>query len=432
MVAAMNKSYTLQSLVLFFSLFNQPLFGKRAIGNLTLEQAKQLALEQNFTIRSSRERLNAANARIKIARSHNYPKLGITSGLNSFGDDISKMAPLGYGYLNYNLFNGFRDSIRSNVASIEANRIRLELEKIAFNVGLDVETFFHSYIFNRELLALQQQAITLNQSHLKLVQKSKSRGISSRSDLMEFELKGALLSSDMEIIHQKLEEARIGLLKLLGKDLSSNIDPVGEIHHQHITGQLIDYISRTKTHSYPVKLAGFDLKLSQEKYKLARSSWWPTLDFEIQAGRLPLESRGNSRDFQISFLLSVKFELFSGFSSTGQAEEKSALVASHDYTAQESILESTAKMETYFRRLKTIEKRVDLEHINIKRSQSYYDEVKKEYTRGYKDAADLSRAAEAVFRSQERQIQFMYSFLIERIKLERSLGTKVEVEYVNS
>lgn len=397
---------------------------------LTLEKAKQFAIEQNYTIRSLKNQIQAANARSGIARSNYYPKLGVAGGLNSFGETVNEVGPIGYGYLNYNLFNGFRDSIAVEAANIETQRLRLELQKAEFDIGLDVEKYFHDYIFNRELIALQQKAIELNKTHIALVKKSKNRGISSKSDLMEFELKGALLGSDMELIRQKLEEARIGLVKLLGKDLGTSIDPVGGIQHQHVSGQLMDYINQIKDHSYPVKLAGLDLKLSQARYKTVRSSWMPTLDFEVQAGRLPLESRDDSRDFNISFLLSAKFELFSGFRSTWLEREKSALTASRENSMKGEILGSVTEMETYFRRLKTIEKRVDLEHQNIDRSKSYYQEVKKEYTRGYKNAADLSSAAEGVFRAQERRIQFMHSFLVERIKLERSLGTKVEVEYV--
>ena len=142
------------------------------------------------------------------------------------------------------------------------------------------------------------------------------------------------------------------------------------------------------------------------------------------------ESRGEEREFNTNIMLTANFELFSGFESQNQRRIQNSVFAKYQNNLKGKILFSISEMETFFRRLKTVERRVDLEEHNVERSRTYYEGVKKEYLRGYKNSADLASASDRYTESIKRKIQFMFEFLIQKLKLERSLGAKVDVEII--
>ena len=398
---------------------------------ITLEQAKQYAIKKNYHLEGLRNHRSALEAQSDLTGTKFLPKLGLVGGVNSYGEVAKEVGPVGYAYLNYNLFNGYRDQINSDLAKVEVEKADLVLSKEEFKIGLDVEEAFHTYVYFNDLIEMQNSALNMNSNHKSLVKKTKKAGLSSATDVMEFKLKDAILRSDLELVKQNLEETRISLRKLLGEEVGSKVTPAGAIQHQHLNGTLMSYLDRIKSSSFPVKMAALDLKGTNTKSEIWRSSWLPSIDLEVQAGQLPIEARDEKREFNVNFLLTANFELFSGFESRYEKRKQYSLLARDESRLKDRILYSISEMEKSFRRLKTIERRVDLEEHNVDRSKDYYEGVKKEYLRGYKNSADLASAAERYIESKKRKIEFMYDFLMEKIKLERSLGAKVDVEIID-
>lgn len=412
------------------SLLTKPVLASDR-AKITLEQAKKYAIEKNFRIRALKDQVTAVDAERGIAKSSYLPRLGLVGGVSSYGDVAKEIGPVAYGYASYNIFNGYRDQTRRALADIELEKAQQSLAREKFVVGLEVEKFFHSYIYFSDLIGLQQSAISLNNDHKALVKKTKSAGRSSQTDVMEFQLKDAILNSDLELLHQKLEETRTGLKMLLGEEVGAQVTPVGAIQHQHLLGTLMSYLDRIKKTSLPVRMASLELKESQAKASTWKASWLPKVDLEVQAGRLPLESRDEKQENNVRFLLTAKYELFSGFEAQSERKKRDALLSRDENILKHNILYSITEMESTYRRLKTIEKRVDLEERNVDRSLAYYHGVTNEYMRGYKNSSDLASAADRYTESRKRKIQFMYDFLMEKLKLEKAMGAKVDVEIID-
>ena len=412
-----------------FALLATPSFANGQ-AKITLEDAKRYAIEKNYRIKVLKDDAYAIGAEKGMAKSAFLPRLGVVGGVSSYGEVAKEIGPVAYGYAKYNIFNGYRDQTRKDLADIDFEKAELKLSREKFVIGLDVEKAFHTYIYFNDLIELQNKALSLNNDHKALVNKTKRAGRSSSTDVMEFKLKDAILKSDMELLHQKIEETRTGLKMLLGEEVGSKVTPVGTIQHQHLLGDLMSYLDRIKKTSLPVRMASLDLKESQVRSSTWKSSWLPTVDLEVQAGRFAIESRDEKQETNVSFLLTAKYELFSGFESRYEKKKRYAVLSRDENYLKQNILSSITEMETTYRRLKTIEKRVDLEERNVDRSLAYYHGVTQEYLRGYKNSSDLASAADGYIESRKRKTQFMYDFLMEKLQLERAMGAKVDVEII--
>ncbi len=397
-----------------------------------LEDAKQYAIQHNFEVLSLRKALEEARAKLGRARSPYFPKFGIAGG----GDTVitssgNQNAAVGYLYADYNLFNGFGDTHRMQIASLEADKAEIKLKRAEFRVGLDVEKAFHLYIFNKSTIDLKKEAIKLNEAHKKMASYKKRSGLAADSDVMEFDLRDATLQSDLLLLEQEIEEARVQLKRLLGEEVGSKIEPIGSLQHQHLKGTLSELVKRIKDESEPVLLGAKDISIASLQSKSAASKWLPKLDVEVAAGYLPWDLRQvQPGSAMVGGKVVLKMDLFSGFDTLYERQEAEAKRLKEEAQLKNAILMAMTETENAYRRISTIQARVDLEEENESRAKKYYASVKSEYSRGIKNSADLRVAADGLFEVTLRRESFKYEFLSNRIDLERALGGKVEAEMI--
>jgi outer membrane protein TolC len=397
---------------------------------VTLENAKKYAVSHNFEVISLRRALEEAQAKEGRSRSPYFPKLGVAGGADTqLTANGNSNAAIAFGYLEYNIFNGFSDHYRNQIASLEKEKAEIKLKRTEFKVGLEVERVFHLYIFKKTVLKLKNEALKLNETHKKMAAQKMRSGLSSSSDVMEFDLKDAVLRSDLLLLQQELEETRTLLRKLLGEEVGSKIEPVGTLQHQHLKGSLNDLVKRIRNESEPVLIAAKDLSIANFESKVSTSKWLPKVDVEVAAGYLPWDLRQvPSGQAQIGGKVVLKYDIFSGFDNYFQQNETTANRAKLEALLKEAILSAMSDTENAFRKIRTIQARVDLEQENEQRAKKYYGSVMSEYKRGVKNSADLRVAADSLFDVSVKGESFKYEFLSSRIELERALGGPVEIE----
>ena len=100
--------------------------------NLSLKQAKKYALSSNYFLKTVKSEIVALEAKLEMSESLFYPSLDLTLGANRFEDRMKKSDGIAYASFHYNLFNGFRDSVKSELASLNIQKKQLELAKATF------------------------------------------------------------------------------------------------------------------------------------------------------------------------------------------------------------------------------------------------------------------------------------------------------------
>ena len=425
-----------QSLLLLgFISFQQPSVATQT-SKVTLEEAKTFAIANNFEVIALRREVEEMQAKARRARSPFYPKLGLAGGADTqMKGNGNEGAAVGYLYGSYNLFSGFEDTYKADIANYEVEKAEIRLRKAELGVGLEVERLFHLYLFNKFSLELLKRALDANELHRKMAKNRKASGLASDADVIEFDLRDSILKSDVSEKEVQLEESRVNLKRLLGEEIGAKIEPVGKLQHQHIKGSLMDYISRIKGESENVLVTTRELLIATTESKMWRSKWFPKVDFEMKAGFLPLENRpdstsgtGKETSALINGLVIAKLDLFSGFDNFWERRESESKRLKLESRLKQFILAAVTQMEIAYRKLKATEVRVHLEEQNEERATKYYNSVLSEYKRGVKNSSDLKNAAEGLYNSTLRSEGFKYDFLSQRIELEKALGGPVSVE----
>jgi outer membrane protein TolC len=416
--------------ILFFLVSNTlRAEGAESRSKIDLKTAKQYAINRNFGISARRHQIDELQQRYNRTAALFLPKIGIAGGAElESSDGTSDIANLGYVFGSYNLFNGLRDQKTRYIVDLEIEKARISLAAEEFRIGLEVEEYFHLYLFKKDTINLKDKYIQLNEVHRGYIRRSRSAGSVSETDVMEFDLKDATLKSELVALKQELDDARSNLKRLLGEEIGSNIEPVGNLQHQHVKGQLMDYLKRIEGHTELVKVAARDMEIASLEKDMTRSRWLPQIDIEAKAGYLPLIERANKDKPGVSVALVAKMDIFSGYDSTYESREKQSGRLKREAEVKDQINTAVRKIEVAFRNIKVIEARADIEKNNAQFAKKYYDSVFSEYKRGFKNSSDLSAAVDRLYDTELRKATLEYEFIKERLGAERVLGSEIAVE----
>ena len=298
--------------------------GESLPAKVTLEDAKKYAVSNNLEVQGLRSALEEARAQVTGARSGFYPRLGVAGGADyQVSADASVGAPVGYAYGHWNLFRGFGDTYRMQLADIEVDKAERKLKQTEFRIGLEVEEQFFSYLFRKFSIELREKALKENQKHQKQAQQRRAGGLASDSDVMEFDLRDSFLRSELAELALDLESSRVNLRRLLGEKIGEKIEPTGTLLHYKVKGSLGDYLKLIATENESGTEASRQLAQANVEEKLARSMWFPEVDVETQVGYLRIMDRPNATSTTAGGaafrgLVVAKMNIFEGFETSAR------------------------------------------------------------------------------------------------------------------
>ena len=258
---------------------------------------------------------------------------------------------------------------------------------------------------------------------------TEASGLLSESDLMEYDPRDSLLQSDIASLRQEEQQAKTALKTLMGSDpLHSDFKVEAKIGHWHVTEPLENLLTRAREENESVLVARKDLGIAEMESKQSNAKWWPEINLEAQAGKIPYADRYLSNETTFRGNILARWELFSGFDTIWQKRESELKRQKLEKQLKAAEVASISNTEIAWQRIKAIEARVHLEERNEVRAQKYYTTVINEYRRGVRNSTDVKVAAEALYDASLRRESFKYEFLNEKILLERTLSGPVLME----
>ena len=413
-------------LLIFVALSDGALAAPRAV---TLEDAQQLAVHQNFGLKALKMEMESQEAQVGITRALFFPKFGVVGGFENLeGGTKRDSATLSYIFGTWNLFNGFADQMAQRRTSIMVQIAQSMYRKSEIELRMEVAQLFYRYLHQKAILSFYDKAKDLNEKHLGSARKRRASGLLSEADLMDFELRDSLLQSEMRLIQQRMTEIKLGLVRLMGPELGAAFEPVGSLPHLHLLGDMKEYLTQASATIESLKQSNLQIEGAMYDLKKSRSAWLPSVDVGVRMGALPLDQRLDNSNRGMASLVTARWELFSGFETTSQIRAAEAELKRREFEGKQQLLTVMAVVEAAVSKLKSIEERVDLEKQNEDRAQKLYNVTFSEYSRGIKNSTDVKAAELLLLEVRLRRVGFKNDFLETRSELERMYGIKFRVQ----
>jgi len=329
------KSFTFFHLLLLIIFINQPLFSQDV---LTLREAIEIALTNNFSINIARNESEIAKNNSTIGNAGFLPTLDATGSYTRSQSNTkqeyfdgrtidrtgAKATNINAGLnLNWTIFDGL--AMFGNIEALkELRRIGEANFKSEVEINIaDVTETYYNLIREKQVLDVLNETIVISKERVRIAESKKDVGSGSKFDLRQAQVD--LNEDRSNLLKEELtyEQLKVSLNQLLARDVSTDFD-VNDTIMVNKNLNLDDLKNLTLERNTDLDIAKKNLNLSEINLGLARSGWFPTISLvggynytnsESQAGFIK-----SNKNYSLNYGVSASLNLFDGLNTSRKIE----------------------------------------------------------------------------------------------------------------
>lgn len=413
--------------ILALTLCLTPTFAYPETRAITLEQAIETALLNNLEIKTSERDVEASRARANRTTSYFLPRLGAESRYEYFESSFQKQRGATSNlFLEWNVFNGFRDWYDRKAKSFASDQAEIRNEKQKLMAKADAEAKFYRLLAVSESIKSYEDAVARNESQKGSARKRRGVGLASDADILEFDLYQVELQAEISRLKSVLRTAQAEFREVLGEtDSRIEFSPNGKLTHYHVDDSIEDLKGRIPRESQSLIAARSAVEQAEANKKVALGGYLPQVDLKATYGSQGINETAVAPETTIMGV--ARWELFSGLDTSYAQSEASALAAKAQADLRRLELSTMTQLEAAYAKLKAVQERVDIEAENKIKARRFFDVVAGEYKRGVKNSADMRAAAQMLLQVLLRDIQYRAEFFEQKSILEKSIGGAIKI-----
>jgi outer membrane protein len=404
----------------------------------SLEECIQYAVEHNISIKQLKIQEESADVDLNTAKMSRLPDLSAGVGENwSFGrTQIQSGLYENRSQSNTNfsvgssipLFTGFRIPNEIAKNQLELQAATQNLEKAKEDLALNIASLFLQVLFNKEILKINEDQLTLSQSQIERTQALVDEGKAPLSQLYDME---AQVANDRVTFIQANNNLKLALLDLAQSlELEQNAD--FDVQTPVIDNVVGEYMSSVQPPSVVfdhavqikpvIKEQELRLESSRKTLKIAESGHYPNLSLNLGYGTnyfylynagVPNPSFSdqlkNNGGEQIG--LSLNIPLFNRFSVRNQVRN-----ARFNIENQQLVLENTKKtlykeIEAAYLNATAAQEKYRASRIAVKATSESFKYAQDRYEIGKSSVFEFNEAKTKWVKSQSEEVQAKYDYI---------------------
>lgn len=421
---------------------------------ITLEEAVQMALENNPALKQAENRMIIQDANVKAAQANFLPNLNAGfSGQQNTGrqfvqetlsyDDRTTSNVQASISTNVVIFDGLRNI--HNLRATQNTRLSAEevLKRTRENVIFNTASNYLNVLLNEELLTIARQNLEASQKQLEQVKAQVEVGMRPMVDLYNQE--AVVANNEFQIVEREnsLNISKLQLIRIL------SIDPVRE--YEFVTPgvdesnlvvkdfSLTELIQRAMTNRSDLKSTETQINISQYNLRIARGAYLPTVSlsanlsgsysdqFRERTQQGTLQNVGfydqlTDRNRRYSFGFNVQIPIFTRYNNKrqvqiSQVEYKNALL-----DLETKKLEIFQEVRQAYNDYLSSSKQLETTERALLASSKAYETEQERYRVGASTLIELTRANAEFVNASSNRVQAVYRFVFQERLLEYYLG----------
>lgn len=387
------------------------------------ETIYQSALKNSTDLAKTRADADEAKAIYQASKSKFLPRAGVESRYETFDSDFEKVkGGTANAFVEWNLFNGFKDVQNRKGLGAESKAADLEKDRLEMNLKWIAMAKYSKAQVMQENVQSYKNVIQSNLKNLDTVKLRRSSGRLSDADFLEFELFDSKLKQDL--IELETESAAA----LAELEAFSGVSPIGQLNTQLKPKRLsIDELNlKELLSSERSKLNESRLKVeaAEARKSLTTGGFLPEVNLKATHGSLGL--RETTVSPETAFGITAKWELFSGLETVNDRRVAAAQLVKVKAEFEGTKIYNLSRAEQLRSVLKSIMARYDFEEKNQKNIDRFLKTVQDEYRRGVKNSNDLKSALELALETQLDKASLRANYFSARAELQEILGMELK------
>lgn len=335
---------------------------------LTIDEAVQIALKNNYDIKLASNDLEVSKENKSIANAGMLPRIDGTFAQNNNIQNTKQTQSTGevrelndaknnnmtYGVnLGWTVFDGLKMFARYDQLQTLEKQGEVQLKSTILTKVSDVMTTYYDLVKQQQLIRAVDTTIMISRQRLKLAENRFSIGKASKLEVLNAEVDLNQDLSNILLLKQVFQITKVNLNELLARDMATDFAVVEEVQIDDNL-QLKDLQDLAEKQNLQLQLAIINKKVAELDLKQVKADRYPTVrlnsgyNFNKSESSLGFVSQSSSNGF--NYGVSATLNIFNGFLQTKNEKvaklqvENSALFVEQQKQTVSSKLHSTYQM----------------------------------------------------------------------------------------
>ncbi|MBF0586391.1 TolC family protein [Prosthecochloris sp. N3] len=413
---------------------------------LSLQDALDMARENNSTLKAAASRVEQAEARYLQTRKAYLPSVELSETMMHTNDPAAVFSyklrqrvvnPVDLGYTerindpdaltNFQLGLEVRQPILNldawngrKAAEVARSSAGYELERAAETIELEVKKAYYALVLSRSNLEAVNRSIEAMSRHDREARKAYSKGLITRSDKLSTGVRLAELNEQKLVIRDEIRNAEDALRFLLRYDDDSPIVPEDglEVQREHAAADAAVSVDERAD----LKALEAYTRAAEYRTQMAEAAALPRVNAFVQTNWNDNAFPGlDEHNWTVG--LSVNWMVFDGYETIGKQQEARARELESRYLYEEARDRSRFDIRRASRMLQTAASRIDVARQSLEEARVSLDYIGERYRAGQAMTFELLGREAAYTRALMRLNRARYDYIMARHELQYARGS---------
>lgn len=439
----------MQKILLLLCLLFIPFLLKAQVQSITIEEAVQIALENNYQLKQAENFRQLSDVQVRSARADFLPNLSASfSGNRQVGrqfiqEDLSFDDRTTYG-LNGNIsssivvFDGFSNI--SNLRRAEADRAseELQLTRLREDIMFNTASLYLQVVLNEELLKISESTLQASQSQLEQVRAQVEVGARPMVDLYNQE--STVANDELSVIQREnaLEVSKAQLIRIMQDDSITDIETsmpsVEELSLVPVNLNLRDLIDAALATRSDFRAQEYDIESNRQNYRLAKAQFLPTINanasigarysdqFSILGEPIPFSDQFFDQNVTRSLGFNISIPIFNRLNTRASVEGAQVQLRNSELQLDNVRFQISEEVRQAYSDYQSIVKELESTEKSLRAAERAYETEQQRYEVGSSTLIELNLSNANYVQAQSSRIQAIYNFVFQEKLLDYFIG----------
>ncbi len=438
-----------QILLLLFCLILTPILIQAQERSITLEEAIQIALQNNYQLKQAENNRGLADTRVRSAQADFLPSLNASfSGNRQVGrqfiqEDLSFDDRTTYGMSgginsSITVFDGFTNIANLRRAQSDRFSDELQLERMRENVMFNTASRYLQVVLNEELLRIAESSLQASQSQFEQV--SAQVEVGARPMVDSYNQESTVANDELTVIQREnaLEVSKAQLIRIMQdesiSDIITSMPSVDELSLVPVNLNLQDLINAALESRSDFRSQEFEIESNLQTYRIARAQYLPTVTASASIGARYSDQfsvLGESVSFSDQFFdqnvtrtlgFNVQIPIFTRWNTRTNVESAYIQLRNSELQLDNVRFQISEEVRQAYSDYQSIVKELDSTEKSLRAAERAYETEQQRYEVGSSTLIELNLANANYVQAQSNRIQAIYNFVFQEQLLDYFLG----------
>jgi outer membrane protein TolC len=312
---------------------------------------------------------------------------------------------------------------------IGASHIYLNLSQEALHANVaktvtNVSKAFYGVLLTQKMLEIMKESLANAEQNLKNVRAYNQQGIVSEFDLLRAEVQVENLKPMVIQLENTLSGTKDGLKIAMGLAQSEDIDVIGDIVYEKANlASENELVEKAMQKNFDLRTFEVKRQIDKEMIELDKAGYWPTI---AAFGSYSFNGQSDNFDFMKynTGIVGVNFSinLFNGLKTNEKVQQSTiaSLQSNEQYEQLKEVINSQIKSKLL--NIKKVETQIDIHEKTISLAQKAYDIANIKYREGTGTQLDIQNAEVALRQAKTNKLQAVFDYISALLEINQLTG----------